>query len=242
MAFQFYVTIEGTRQGTFKGDPAAKDAPAAVSKTGGARSARISALAFNYGVTAPRDAATGQASGKRQHSPVSFVKEWDAASPQLFQACCTNEVLKSVLFEFVEADAQGNQQVSHSIQLTNATISSIRFDIQGPAPSAGGTAQDLEEIAMVFQKIEVVSISGGTAASDDWFVSAGSPPAITAGGSRVANIDGALPPQTKIRGAAQTPLASPALGVVAARGRLAGLKQPPQQARQDENVITQNIK
>lgn len=34
---------------------------------------------------APRDAASGQATGKRQHAPVTFVKEWGASSPQLFQ-------------------------------------------------------------------------------------------------------------------------------------------------------------
>ena len=30
-----------------------------------------------------RDVATGQASGKRQHKPISVVKEWGAASPML---------------------------------------------------------------------------------------------------------------------------------------------------------------
>ncbi|MBS1902473.1 MAG: hypothetical protein JSS75_02060 [Bacteroidetes bacterium] len=33
--------------------------------------------------TAPRDVATGQASGKRQHKPITIVKEWGASSPQL---------------------------------------------------------------------------------------------------------------------------------------------------------------
>ena len=36
-----------------------------------------------YQVKGPRDAASGQASGKRQHGPVTFVKEWGAATPQL---------------------------------------------------------------------------------------------------------------------------------------------------------------
>ena len=36
-----------------------------------------------YQVKGPRDAASGQASGKRQHRPVTFVKEWGAATPQL---------------------------------------------------------------------------------------------------------------------------------------------------------------
>lgn len=36
-----------------------------------------------YTVKSPRDAATGQASGKRTHHPVTFVKEWGATTPQL---------------------------------------------------------------------------------------------------------------------------------------------------------------
>ena len=36
-----------------------------------------------YRVTGPRDAASGQASGKRMHKPFTIVKEWGAASPQL---------------------------------------------------------------------------------------------------------------------------------------------------------------
>jgi hypothetical protein len=34
-------------------------------------------------VVAPRDLATGMASGKRQYAPVKIIKEWGAASPQL---------------------------------------------------------------------------------------------------------------------------------------------------------------
>ena len=36
-----------------------------------------------YQVKGPRDAASGQASGKRQHRPITIVKEWGAATPQL---------------------------------------------------------------------------------------------------------------------------------------------------------------
>lgn len=42
-------------------------------------------LNFNeiaYNVKSPRDAASGQASGKRTHKPVTFVKEWGASTPQ----------------------------------------------------------------------------------------------------------------------------------------------------------------
>ena len=36
-----------------------------------------------YQVKGPRDSSSGMASGKRTHHPVTFVKEWGAATPQL---------------------------------------------------------------------------------------------------------------------------------------------------------------
>ena len=36
-----------------------------------------------YRVTGPREAASGQASGKRMHKPFTMVKEWGAATPEL---------------------------------------------------------------------------------------------------------------------------------------------------------------
>jgi hypothetical protein len=37
----------------------------------------------HYQVTSPRDAASGQATGKRMHKPFTIVKEWGAATPAL---------------------------------------------------------------------------------------------------------------------------------------------------------------
>lgn len=36
----------------------------------------------DYHLVSPRDVATGQSSGKRTHSPVTFVKEWGPSTPQ----------------------------------------------------------------------------------------------------------------------------------------------------------------
>src|SRR5262249_1750627 len=82
--YVFYVSIQGAKQGKFKGEGAH------------AHKNVIPAHSFSYEVISPRDVATGQATGKRQHSPVTISKEWGAASPQLFQAAVTNEPLQSV--------------------------------------------------------------------------------------------------------------------------------------------------
>src|SRR5256885_1757279 len=83
-------------------------------------------MRFFSETVSPRDVATGHASGKRIHKPIVFTKEWDAASPKLFQALVTNEVLKSVLFEFVKTDAKGQEEVHFRITLANANVASMK--------------------------------------------------------------------------------------------------------------------
>ena len=50
--------------------------------------------AAHYSIRSPRDSASGQASGKRMHKPVTFVKEWSAATPQLAAMKPTYDIKK----------------------------------------------------------------------------------------------------------------------------------------------------
>ena len=160
MAFEFYVTVEGTKQGKFKGE-GMKDK----------HKEKIAGLAFEYSVVSPRDLATGQASGKRQHHPIKITKEWGASTPQLFTACTTNEVLKEVHFEFLKTDANGEETVFYTVKLTNASVSHIA-QFTSPHEGSGGAKSEptkfLESIEFTFQKIEIESKTGKTSAMDDW--------------------------------------------------------------------------
>ncbi len=159
MSFQFYVTIEGAEQGKFKGEVAEKEL---ANKIGG--------LAFDFEVTAPYDKATGMSSGKRQMSPVKFVKEWGAASPQIFQALAKNEVIKSVLFEFYRSVPQGGRVCYYTIKLTNGKIVHYHQFVATSARQQlaieGSTTHELEEVAFVFQKIDVENKDAKTMAMD----------------------------------------------------------------------------
>ena len=120
-------------------------------------------------ICSPRDAATGQASGKRTHQQLVITKEWGASSPQLFQACVTNEVLKSVLLEFVRTNANGEEYVHHTIKLTNASVAKHHQFIKSDAKNDGKhDVHELEEISFSFQKIEIENKDGKTMAADDW--------------------------------------------------------------------------
>ncbi len=73
-AYEAYIVVKGTSQGQVRGE--ALQHPSGLQPE----------LQFTYAVQAPRDAASGQASGKRQYKPVKIVKEWGSTSPQLGQA------------------------------------------------------------------------------------------------------------------------------------------------------------
>ena len=150
-----YVTIQGSRQGSFKGDGAAPG-----------RQGQIECLGFSYAVQVPSDLASGAAIGKRQHMPIVIVKRLDGASPQLMQSAYMNEVLKTVTIEFVRP---GQSSPFQTIKLTNAIVSKLNQygGVSSPdklVPNAGV----LEEVSFNFQKIEVDNPESKTAAVDNW--------------------------------------------------------------------------
>jgi type VI secretion system secreted protein Hcp len=157
----FYVSIEGQKQGKFRGS------------VNGGKPGRIAGIRFSAETTSPRDAATGMASGKRQHKPITITKEWDASSPQLFRAIVTNEVLKTILFEFVRTDPGGKEHVHYTIKLTNAAVADVRSYLDLTDTSGDPyDGHELEDVAFTFQTIEVADQDGKTTAADDWHATA----------------------------------------------------------------------
>lgn len=154
MAFQKYLSIKGTKQGQFKGEK------------NPLRNAKwIEILEFSYPVQAPRDANSGQASGKRQHSPITVTKEWGAASPQLLNACTTNEVLTEVVIQVADNSKPGSHEtVVDTITLTNAVIVARRPHV-GHAAHGG---RNLTEFDITFQKIEMAAVASKSSAKDSW--------------------------------------------------------------------------
>jgi type VI protein secretion system component Hcp len=86
---QAYIRITGEKQGKFKGSSGIKG-----------REDDIPITTYNMGIKSPRDAASGQATGKRQHQGVSFTKALDETSPQFMEAMASNETLKEVTITF----------------------------------------------------------------------------------------------------------------------------------------------
>jgi type VI secretion system secreted protein Hcp len=156
----FYVSVKGKVQGDFKNE--------IIRKMPGPGRTFAQGYKFSFQLNSIHDTTTGQATGKRQYSPIIFTKEWGASSPQFLQALATNETLSTVTFEFMKTGPTGAEFVSETVTLTNASVSGIRRYIDIPNLNEAAHPHELEDISLVFQKIETTDTNGKTMAADDW--------------------------------------------------------------------------
>jgi type VI secretion system secreted protein Hcp len=107
---------------------------------------------LDHEIVSPRDAATGQASGRRQHKPITFVKVMGAPTPMLLNALVNNENLPTVKIAITD----GTSNTVMTIELTNASVASWT------------QVGDHERVSMTYQKITWTWLDGGITAEDDW--------------------------------------------------------------------------
>jgi type VI secretion system Hcp family effector len=116
----------------------------------------VSIVDLDWSVISPRDAATGQATGKRQHKPLVITIPADASSVLLLQAIVTNENLKTVTIGLIH---QGGTSPYMTIALTNGSVASFHRLTDG--------GEEYDEVSLTYQSIEV-SWVGGPSVTDDW--------------------------------------------------------------------------
>jgi type VI secretion system secreted protein Hcp len=105
---RMFMTVVGKTQGQFSGE---------------SNTNRMEVTGFEMEVNAPRDIATGQASGKRQRFPIMVQKATSLASIQFYKALTTNEQLTSVTLEVYKPSTSGSNILEYKIVMTNAFVS-----------------------------------------------------------------------------------------------------------------------
>lgn len=153
-----FLFVKGQKQGDIIG-----------SSTDPNHNGAIGIISVGHSIISPTDLATGQASGKRQHSPLVLLTHIDKATPKLYAALVNNENLPTVELDYWKANGDGSQTEYFTIKLTNARVSSINLTNQNSAdnPSSDRIAE-YEEVSFTYQKIEWTWTDGGITASDDW--------------------------------------------------------------------------
>jgi type VI secretion system secreted protein Hcp len=141
--------VTGHNTGVFKGDSPQKN-----------RADQIVVLGYQFEVDSPRDASSGQATGKRQYKPIVVTHELDGASPQFVKAAAINELLSSVVIDFFRVDKTGKEVNFYRVTLTNGGVASVK------QYSSGATV--LEDDSLAFQTITQEDLIAKTTFTDNW--------------------------------------------------------------------------
>lgn len=160
MALNAYLSLKGAKQGQIKGGVTLKG-----------REGSIAVYEFHHEIISPRDAASGLPTGKRMHKPFVITKEIDKSTPLLHIALAGNEVLSEVIVRFYSPLANGEEQQTYTIKLTNASIASIANDMSLNKVDPGIKLPVLETVSFAYQKIEWTWVDGSIVASDSWSAS-----------------------------------------------------------------------
>jgi len=161
-----YMTIQGRTQGNITQAAFTEDSVGNIWQEG--HEDEVLVQAFKHSVMIPRDPQSGQPSGQRTHRPVTVTKIFDKASPLLYNALCSGELLPTVEIKWYRTAASGAQEHYFTIKLEDAVI----VDIQGYMPNCQDPANEafthLEDVSFSYRKITWNHEVAGTSGSDDW--------------------------------------------------------------------------
>lgn len=152
-----FMTMTGQSQGRIDGE---------ITQVGREKQHRL--LAYSHEIVSPRDPASGQATGKRQHQPFRIVKLINQGSPMLLTAMKNNEALTEVVVDIWTPSATGREEKLFTYTLKNARIVSLRPWMPNKSDTSAQPYPPAEEIAFVYESIKITFHNGGIESTDDW--------------------------------------------------------------------------
>jgi len=157
MALNAYMKLTGETQGELKG-----------SVTQAGREDSIMVIGWNHGVRSPRDVGSGQATGKRQHLPLTITKELDKSTPLLMNVMVNNENVTGWELRCWRPSATGVEEQHYTVEMVNATVSEIRTESLNNKYPENLNHKEREHVSFTYQKIIWTWEDGGITAEDDW--------------------------------------------------------------------------
>jgi len=159
MPMPCHMEVEGENQGKIEGSCDMQG-----------REGTILAYAMDHEIRIPRDPQSGLPSGKRVHGPLKIVKEFDKASPKLYQALCTGEHLKNVTLKWYRIDPTGSEEHYFTHTLEDAVIVEIKPYVPMAFLPQNEPYRHMEEVSLTYSKIKWTWEPDGIESEDSWKV------------------------------------------------------------------------
>ncbi|MGN8093657.1 Hcp family type VI secretion system effector [Methylobacterium sp. 22177] len=161
-----YISIEGSTQGNITQGAFTEASVGNIWQEG--HENEILVQAIDHRVTIPRDPQSGQPSGQRVHLPFKFTAPLNKATPLLYNALTSGEMLTKVEVKWFRTSSAGKQEHFFTTRLVDATI--IDIDAQLPHCQDGRNADftQLIAVSLSYRRIEWEHTVASTSGADDW--------------------------------------------------------------------------
>lgn len=120
---------------------------------------------LHHNLSTPTDNMTGKPTGKRIHSPLMIVKEFDYSSPYLYKAVATGQALKKAELKFYKINYAGQEDEYFNILLEGVRIVSVSPSMAAPEDTNNN---HMEQVEFRYEKITWKHNDGNIIFSDSW--------------------------------------------------------------------------
>lgn len=120
---------------------------------------------LHHNLSTPTDNLTGKPTGKRIHSPLMIVKEFDYSSPYLYKAVATGQSLEKAELKFYKINDAGQEAEYFNILLEGVRIVSVSPSMAAPEDTNNN---HLETVEFRYEKITWKHNDGNIIFSDAW--------------------------------------------------------------------------
>lgn len=156
--------------------------PGGAFKASGSQTTTISSIIDASSIMQITRSNIEQYSKSAQSKPLTITKQVDAASPLLYQAHNTNELIPQLSWMLYKPGDNSKYKVVtlDNVTIANLTVKKVAKDpnskpvanqktAKATSTPATSTAPDTEELSFNYQKISIVYFSNGsTSTADDW--------------------------------------------------------------------------
>jgi len=132
------------------------------------RTDEMEILGFRHEVYMPTDRKDGSATGTRVHQDFVLVKNFDKASPKLYEYLCNGKIIPEAKLRWFMIDENGAETEYFTHTLTNARITSIRPHMPDVDNPSNAQYKHMEEVSLRYEKIGWEHVPSSVMSEDSW--------------------------------------------------------------------------
>lgn len=132
------------------------------------REGSVEVQALEHDLHIPTDPQTGKLVGVRMHKPIKLIKQFDASSVYLYQACCEGLTLKEVAIRWYIIDQKGKQVEYFTHILGGVKVAEMRAILPSTKDPSKEKLTHMEEVSLVYSSITWSFVDPKLEYTDSW--------------------------------------------------------------------------